>query len=376
MRANYVIVGGGIYGAATACALARRGAGVLLLEATALAAGASGGLGQRGIRANGRDVRELPLMRVAYDLWPSLEADLGAPTGFTRVGHLQLYERYHDVGGAAIRARVQQAAGIPTEHLEGDRVREHEPGLGTHVLGGLYAAHDAVCDHEATVQAYARAAERAGGTVRVGARVTDVVRDGDTVRAVRLADGEEITVERGLLLLANGGIVDLCAQAFDCALPVWNIYPQVVCSTPAAGTPFRGLIGHASRPIAMKVLHEGTVMLSGGWRGRRNPDTGQGETVPAYVTGNWAEAVRLFPALASCEVAMDTAARTETASLDLIPVIDRVPGIANAWVAAGWAGHGWAPAPAVAPLLADWALDGSVPDLLRPFGLARFPGLG
>ena len=38
--------------------------------------------------ANGRDIRELPLMREAYDLWPNLHEVLGAATGYERVGHL------------------------------------------------------------------------------------------------------------------------------------------------------------------------------------------------------------------------------------------------------------------------------------------------
>ena len=68
---EFVIVGGGIYGCAVAWELAKRGADVLLLEAQSIASGASGGLGERGVRANGRDLRELPLMRLAYDIWPS-----------------------------------------------------------------------------------------------------------------------------------------------------------------------------------------------------------------------------------------------------------------------------------------------------------------
>ena len=61
--ADYIIVGGGIYGCTVAWQLAKRGADVLLLEANTIASGASGGLGERGVRANGRDLRELPLMR-------------------------------------------------------------------------------------------------------------------------------------------------------------------------------------------------------------------------------------------------------------------------------------------------------------------------
>ena len=135
MRAEFVIVGGGIYGVATAWELATRGAEVLVLEATDIAAGASGGVGKRGVRANARDLRELPLMRMAYDRWPRLAAELGADTGYERTGHLQLYERHHDIGAADVRARVQSAMGIPSTHLEGDRVRDVEPGLGRTATG-------------------------------------------------------------------------------------------------------------------------------------------------------------------------------------------------------------------------------------------------
>ena len=84
-EAEFVIVGGGIYGAATACHLARGGGDVMLLESRRIGSGASGGMGKRGVRANGRDLRELPLMTLAYDLWPSLSEDLGQPTGRLRL---------------------------------------------------------------------------------------------------------------------------------------------------------------------------------------------------------------------------------------------------------------------------------------------------
>ena len=46
---------------------------------------------------------------------------------------------------------------------------------------------------------------------------------------------------------------------------------------------------------------------------------------------------------------------------DQIPIIDRVPGATNALFATGWSGHGWAIAPAVTELLADWAQSGDQP---------------
>ena len=64
-----VIIGGGIYGTSLACQLATAGKTVTLLEASEIASGASGGPGERGVRANGRDIRELPICALSQGLW-------------------------------------------------------------------------------------------------------------------------------------------------------------------------------------------------------------------------------------------------------------------------------------------------------------------
>ena len=84
--AEYVIVGGGVYGAAVAFWLAENGAEVRLLEARQIGNGASAGPGRRGTRANGRDVRELALARLSHDMWPTLHERLGVEPFFERLG--------------------------------------------------------------------------------------------------------------------------------------------------------------------------------------------------------------------------------------------------------------------------------------------------
>ena len=69
---DYLVIGAGVYGTATAWWLAKGGASVRVLDERDVATRASGGPGRRGVRANGRDVRELPLMRRAYEVWPNL----------------------------------------------------------------------------------------------------------------------------------------------------------------------------------------------------------------------------------------------------------------------------------------------------------------
>lgn len=368
---DFVIVGGGVYGVGVAWELAKRGAEVLVVEAQEIASGASGGLGKRGVRANGRDVRELPLMRLAYELWPALEERIGAPTGYERVGNVHLFERERDYHGAAARAWAQQQQGIATEVLSQEALREMEPSVSQQVIGALHCPLDGVADHTATTRGLAQAAQRLGVVVRQHTRVTGLEYQGDRCVAVYTDSQERLAVDRMVLLLSNTHVPEVLAQR-DITLPVWHMLPQVVVTEPVTPMPIHHLIGHAHRRLAMKSTPDGRVMISGGWRGRWDLATRRGEPQSDQVHGNVAEAVAVYPCLAGVQVAQAATDRLESNTVDGIPIIDYVPGVCNVLFATGWCGHGWALAPAVCQLVATWAYTGEAPTLLRPFTYGRF----
>ena len=372
---DVVIVGGGVYGTGVAWELAQRGVEVLLLEAKGIASGASGGLGKRGVRANGRDLRELPLMRLAYELWPVLAEQIGAPTGYERTGHLQLIEQQRDYEGAVACAWAQEKHGIPTQLVTGAALREMEPYLSEQVRAALYCPEDGVADHTATTRGLAQAAQRHGAEIREQTCVISLEREGDRITAVLTADAERIPVRRYVLLLANAQVPEMLQTHFGIVLPVWRILPQIVLTAPVISPPVYHLIGHAQRRLAIKTTPDNRLMISGGWRGQWNPTTGQGDTQQEQIQGNVAEAVAVYPCLQGIAVAEAAADRPETLAVDGIPIIDRVPDTSNAFFATGWSGHGWAIAPAVCQLLATWVATGYMPALLQPFVYSRFfPG--
>jgi sarcosine oxidase subunit beta len=377
MRHDFVVVGGGVYGCAAAWELARRGARVMVLEARTVASGASGGPGKRGVRACGRDPRELPLMRLAYELWPALADAIGTATGYDRTGLLHLYER--EPGGldggwttAPARAWAQRQRGIATEILDRDAVRALEPDVCDAVSGALYCPDDGIADHTATTRGLAAAAARLGAEIREGTAVSGLERVGDRVTGVVTAAGEHIAVGKAALLLTNAHVPGFVREHLNVTLPIWSMLPQVLLTEPMDPPPVSHLIGHERRTLAMKPLPGGQVMISGGWRGRWDAQARRGEVIPEQVAGNLAEAAAVYPALAGVDLAESDAARPESVCLDDIPIIDRLPGAANLIVGTGWSGHGFAIAPAVAHLLADWVTGSERPDLLRPFAYDRF----
>lgn len=375
MSSKYLVVGGGVYGAGTAWELATRGEDVTLLEATDIADGASGGLGKRGVRANGRDPRELPLMELAYDLWPQVSREIGAAESYERTGHLLLYE--NQTGGlqggfesAQARANVQNEFGVETEVLDGDEVREMEPGVSEEVIGALYCPNDGVADHTAITRSLARAAQDHGATVREHTPVRELEHNGSRVTAVHTAD-ERFAVDQTVFLLSNTHVPQLVESEFDISLPVWNMFPQVSATEQMDDIPVNHLIGHDSRRLALKEISENRVMISGGWRGEWDEDLQQSITLEERVEGNAADARAVFPDLAGIEVESSDASRQESVTVDHVPIIDTLPGADNMIIGTGWSGHGFAISLAINRLLTRWAIEGTRPSRLSPFSLER-----
>ena len=370
---EHLIIGGGVYGAAVAWELASRGEACRLLEARRIGAGASSGPGRRGVRANGRDPRELPLIRRAMEIWPGLHERLGTEPLFERTGHIQLIEQDRDLAAAGARVVLQNAMGVPSRLLDAGEVRELEPAVCDAVQAGILVPGDGVADHTATTRAYAAAARAAGAEIVEGVTATAIVVEGGRAVAVETAEADRIAIAGSLIVLANAGAQALLAPPV--ALPLWNLAFQVLLSKPLPEVPVNHLIGHASRRLALKGEPGNRVMISGGYVGRWDDATGTGHPIQAEIAANVADAVAAYPALEGIEIETADTGHLESLSPDGIPVIDRLPGAQNAFYATAWNGHGWAIAPAVAEMLAAWVAEGEKAEALAPFEAGRF-GIG
>jgi glycine/D-amino acid oxidase-like deaminating enzyme len=192
------IIGGGIIGTTAAALLAEDGADVTLVEATAVAAGASGR--NSGTIQHPFDPVLLALHRDTLERYRELAAiDPAFAFPADPAGILLLTD---DLAAAAVRATELAAtdAELGAEVLDAASVVALEPAIAPGWAAVRVATGYPVVP-EAATRAMAARAMRAGATIRIGIGATPWI-DGGRLRGVALADGT--TLRAGRVLVAAG----------------------------------------------------------------------------------------------------------------------------------------------------------------------------
>ena len=161
--ADVVVIGGGIIGVMTVWELARAGVKAVLLEKGRIA-GEQSSRNWGWIRAQGRDIAELPIALEAQAMWPMLAKEAG-DIGLHQTGTLYLGTSEDEIG--RYRDWLDQAAPyqVSTRLLSAGDVAAMMPTARRRWAGGLYTPTDMRAEPWVTVPAFAQAAVRAGATI-------------------------------------------------------------------------------------------------------------------------------------------------------------------------------------------------------------------
>lgn len=341
IRADVVVVGGGITGISLAYWLGRGGADVLVLERARLAAGASGrnaGFLLAGVASSYADAVTKHGRGLAAEVWAftiennqRLAQLLGGRAGWRGGGSWTLAASPEEAATLKTSAQLLREDGLPGEWVPAAGA----PGPG---LGGLLNPADGELQ---PVELVALLADTATALVLEGIEVVGVEPSGSGVR-VQTTGGE---VGAGAVVLATNG------------------YTRQLLSAVAIN-PVRGqmLATEAAQPVSERPVYteHGFVywrqlvdrrVLIGGFRHRALADeTGYDERptqavqrhldahlhalgVTAPVTHRWAGVMGFTP--------------------DGLPLVGPVPGAPGVYLCAGYSGHGMGFAFNCARLLAD-----------------------
>ena len=346
LRADVVLVGGGITGVSLAYWLGRGGADVLVLERGRLAAGASGrnaGFVLAGVASNYAEAVEKYGRSVAAEIWSfTLE-------NHDRLGEALAGRAAHRRGGSWTLAASQDEADVLQRSaalLAEDRLPgAWRPNGGR--LGGLLNAVDGELQ---PVEAVAAIASMATATIADGVEVTGIEPSASGVR-VDTSGGE---VAAGAVVLATNGYM---RQLYP-EIPIDAVRGQMLATEagadPVAGRPVYTDSGF----VYWRQLADRRVLV-GGFRHRAladevgyddHPSTAvqghldahlRGLGVTAAVTHRWAGVMGFTP--------------------DGLPLVGALPGMAGVYICAGYSGHGMGFAFNCARVLADSILGGAAP---------------
>lgn len=239
--ADTVVIGGGVIGAFTALELAERGQKVVLVEKGRIGAEQSS-RNWGWVRIAMRDMREVPLMRVALDLWQDMDRRLEARTGFTRSGigfacetpeALESHQRWlNDFIAGGHGEGMPANRGI--EMVGRDGIAELFPGLTTGA-GSLLQSHvDGRAEPQWVAPAVAEAARRHGATVVTGCAAMGIDWQNGSVAGVETEWGY---VKCRSAVLAGGAWSGAFARMEGIDIPQLRVLNTVLRTSPAADGP-------------------------------------------------------------------------------------------------------------------------------------------
>jgi len=344
------VVGGGIAGVATAAACHEAGLGsVLLIEAGRLGSGATGGAA--GLLTP--EIHEwsdpepfVELARTSLELWGELEQTWPGGVGLIELDWIGLAP---DPDGFAPHQRPE------VEWLDHDRVAELVPGLAHPMAGALIRRQARVNP----LRSLARLAAVLPG-VATGTAATSVTVTGGRVTRVATTAGD---IYPGAVVFATGLPPVLDGLALD--LPSSRVKGHLLVTEPSS-VRLPGTVA----PVATQ-LDEGRLLVGGTF------DTG--DETPAMrqdVIDSILEALyATLPAVRGLKAAYQWYC-FRPRHPDGRPVIDKVPGLENAWLTSGHFRTGILMAPVTAYTISRWISAGSPPPKAAAWSSERFAERG
>jgi len=412
--ADVVVIGGGIIGCAAAYSLAKKGISVAVIEKGQVGCEQSS-RNWGWCRQQGRDTREIPLIKESLALWGGLNEEIGADTGFRRTGLLYVTKdaaelaRWEDWMDHARRYQIHARL------LSAGEAAAMMPGCEEQWIGGLYTPSDGRAEPSQAAPAIAEAARRRGATLHQGCAARGLEIEAGAVAAVVTEAG---AIRTRAVLCAAGAWSSLFCRRHGLDLPQLSVCASVLRTEPgpevltgAISAPgfgvrrrldggytvgFRGAASFDLTPDAFRYMR---AFLPAYWQGRKGIKVRLG---PAFFASlrtpkRWRldrpspfEAVRVldpepdqdvleealanlkrgYPALRGVKVA-ETWAGMIDATPDAVPVISPVDELPGFYLATGFSGHGFGIAPAAGRLAADLiAGDPPIVDP-RPFRYSR-----
>ena len=349
-RADAIVIGAGMVGAACAEALVRGGWRVLILEEGFLGGGATGAA-MGHLVAMDDSPAQLALTAYSLRLWRAMRPELPLDAEELSCGTLWIAEHEAQLRALVERRQAYAMAGVRSEILDAIALAEAEPALRPGLAGALLVPDDSVVYPPAVARWLIGRACAHGAELREQVRVTRV-----ESRAAFTTDGR---YDADLVVIASGCqapalVPELRILPRKGHLIVTDRYPRF-CRHQLVETGYLESahdMNSASVAFNLQPRSTGQLLLGSsrelsGWDASLNR-----EIVSAMI----ARATHFVPALQRVQ-ALRVWTGFRPATADGLPFIGAWPMLDGVWVAAGHEGLGITTALGTAQLLADLLAD-------------------
>lgn len=339
-RAEVIVVGGGIVGAAVAAELARAGARVELLEATPRLAGGATAAGMGHIIVLDDSEVELELTHVSQQMWDALAPELPAAVQRDACGALWLASNDREIEAVRAKARIMASRDLPAEVLDEAQLYAVEPKLRPGLAGGLLLPRDSVVYPPAFVPWLLESGRGRGDiVVRTGVAVQQMGNGWVTLGGGSRREADWVVNAAGHQAL----------ELLEEPLPALRIRPRKGHLAITARNPGflrhqlidLGYISsaHGQEPVSVAFNAQprltGQILIGSS----RQYDAVDSRVDPAILSRMLRKAIEFLPGLAEIPV-VRTWTGFRAATDDKLPIIGPVPGRPRLLMAAGHEGLG------------------------------------
>lgn len=364
---DMAILGGGIIGCAITYYLRKSGADVTLIErgeiGSQASSAAAGLLAPLGPLPGPGPLADLLLASFAMfpTLVPELEEASGIDLGYERTGALRTVRNPKRIPNLKKRLDAWKPLGLEMHWLSGDEARRREPLLSPDISAAIYIPEEAQIQAPHLVNAFARAASNAGATIHNHTEVIGLQRDCHRIIGVQTAQGEIITCNH--LILATGAWAACYGEWLDITLPVKPLRGQILAYRLPAKSVHHIIFGEAAY-----LAPKGDSLIVGATKEEAGFDTSVTDEGRSWLIET---ATRLVPHLRQSSVERAWAGlRPKTP--DAWPILGPAPYWENVTLATGHNSIGIILSAITGQTIAEYVTKGYVPDIIRPFSIARF----
>jgi sarcosine oxidase subunit beta len=367
--ADVVIIGGGIMGASTAYHLAKRGCtNVVVLEAGEMFGLGSTGLNAGGIRYQFATAVNIELSKLSIAMMERVAADMDQEVGLRRCGSLFMLDSEIDLEQFRKNVALQNAHDVPSRIVSASEIAALAPEVNVDgILGGSWCPRDGLVDPNGLLQGYVSHARRLGAAMLTSTPATSIDVEGGRVRRVVTNDG---TIETSTVVIAAGPWSGQVGALAGIELPIVPIRRQiaVTAAIPGLRSDFPFVIDFSR---ALYFHREGAGILTG-MSNRDEPAAFDTSVDQDWRLHHLENALERLPMLADAEIAAEWAGLYEVTPDDQ-PILGRMPQVDGLVVCAGFSGHGLMHGPAAGLLTAEEILDGRATTIdIDPLRFARF----